>query len=161
MWVGLPSNGSITSMTESNPSSAGCHAVGDRSFWRRVLAVILSTLLGWPGWRSSMSTEEPRSTAVQGGSHIGVLKTKTSREFSRRAGLVGHQHPVGGVLDDDPAILPEDSEDWIEGRAVMVMIVGSVFAPSASITGTEPLSSGKTSFLSQSGPFHGPARFRC
>ena len=148
-------------MVKSIPSRAGCHAVGDRSFCRRVLVVLLSALLGWPEWGSSLSTKEPGSMRVPGGYQVGGLKTKSPRAFNRHPGVRGHQRPVNGVLDNDPAILVEDSEDWIEDRAGSVLIVVSDSAISAPVIGPKRLSSRKSAFLSQSGPFPGPARFRC
>ncbi len=67
-----------------------------------------------------------------GGYQVGGLKTKSSRAFNRHPGVQGHQRPVGGMLDNDPAILLEDSEDWIEDRAGSVLIVVSDSAISAS-----------------------------
>jgi hypothetical protein len=123
--------------------------------------VLLSALLGWPEWGSSCSTKEQGSLRPPGGFQVGGLKTKYSRAFNRHPGVEGHQRPSGGVLDNDPAILQEDSEDWIEDGAGSVLIVVSDSGMIAPVIGPEPLSRKKTTFVSQSGPFPGPTRFRC
>ena len=90
-----------------------------------------------------------------------MFKVKLRNAFNRRPGLDRHQGPVGGVLDDDPAMLAEDSGDWVEDRSGTAVFVLSDSAPSAPIAGALPLCGCDADFLSQFGPFHGLCRFRC
>src|ERR1017187_1202026 len=97
--------------------STQCRAatiVGKCSFFSRALAVFLSAALGWPGSWYFVSTKELDSNTTQAFNRISPVGCSTPF-FKLGPNPQRHHSPVGGVLDDDPAILDNDSEDWMEG----------------------------------------------
>ncbi len=144
-----------------HPRSAGCHTVSDRSFLSRVLAVLLSAALGWPGSGYPGSIREQDPPPVSGVSYAGMSRAQTSRAFSRRPGLERHQGPVNRVFDDDPAMLGEDSGEWVGNRAGTIPLVFADSGQSVPIVGALPQYRRDALFRFQCEPFHGLNRFRC
>jgi hypothetical protein len=93
--------------------------VGDRSFLSNSLALLLVATLIWPcaGYGSLGKPSEStsvRSEAALAHAPVGAR----SCEFTAIPGR--HFSTPRAVLDDDPAILCDDSEDGIEGSAAVV-----------------------------------------
>jgi hypothetical protein len=88
--------------------------VGDRSLLTELLAILLVANFTWPcsGYGSLCTPSGP--THVYSGSseaHSGVrVRSRDDKPFPER-----RVSTPRGVLDDDPAILCDDSEDWFEG----------------------------------------------
>ena len=90
-----------------------------------------------------------------------MSRAQTSRTFSRRPGLERHQGPVNRVLDDDPAMLGEDSEECIANRVGTNPFVFADTGQSMPIAGALPQSGRDAAFQAQPGRFNGQCRLRC
>jgi hypothetical protein len=90
--------------------------VGDRSLLTELLILLLAATFTWPcsgygspGKPSELASVQSKSQVAHAGvgTQAGEFKPAPERHHSVRR----------GVLDDDPAILDDNSEDWIEGPA--------------------------------------------
>jgi hypothetical protein len=135
--------------------------VGHHSFLSQLFALILSSALGWPGAGLPVSTMEQGPTVAPAAFQLATVKAKSTRSFNRRPGLERNHCPSGGVLDDDRAIFPEDSDDGIEDRSGTVLLCLCDWTRSAPTAKGESRSSRDAASFSQSGPIHALSRFRC
>jgi hypothetical protein len=101
--------------------------VGDRSFVSSFLSLLLAATLVWPcgGYGSpGKPSESTNDRSEAPGVHVRVQGR--SCEFKAVAGR--HISTPRAVLDDDPAILGDDSEDGIKGSSTLVPPLKAEFA---------------------------------
>jgi hypothetical protein len=88
--------------------------VGDRSFLTEIVALFLAISLAWPSSGYTRVGQAPSTSVVP------VVTSSEGHSLirARSQGLETvperHASKLRGVLDDDPAMLSDDSEDWIE-----------------------------------------------
>ena len=94
-------------------------AVGDRSLLTELLAILLVANFVWPcaGYGSAGISSGPmRGHAESPVARAGLgVRSRDYKPFPGR-----RVSTPRGVLDDDPAILYDDSDDWIEGSTRLV-----------------------------------------
>jgi hypothetical protein len=94
--------------------------VGDRSFLTEILALFLAAGLAWPGTGCTRSGQAAISSLVPVvASSVGhPLLRARSQGF--KPAPERHMSKLRGVLDDDPAMLSDESEDWVEDFSGLV-----------------------------------------
>jgi hypothetical protein len=93
--------------------------VGDRSFLSNLLALMLVATLAWP-CGGSVAPCKPSDAASVGREVPGVHVPLGGQSCELSAIPGRHVSTPRAILDDDPAILCDDSEDGIEGSAAFV-----------------------------------------
>jgi hypothetical protein len=100
--------------------------VRDRSFLTELLVLSLAAALAWPGLASGAPSSASPTANVP------------SKATVNKAGILGRSRQVKslaerdpstprGMLDDDPAILADNSEEWIEGSISLTLPAGGEF----------------------------------
>jgi hypothetical protein len=123
-------------------------AVGDRPFLTELLVLSLAAALAWPGLASG-APPSPAYTA-------NVL----SQAALNKAGILGKSRQIKplaerdastprGVLDDDPVILADSSEEWIEGSTSFTLPAGGEF-----ISGALPVTTLDVNLIKAPAPPH-------
>jgi hypothetical protein len=88
--------------------------VRDRSFLTELLALMLAAALGWPGSGNGFPPKPPVTTGVR--CHSTTIRAGTRAVSGQIKPIAEHDASTPrGVLDDDPAILADNSEEWIQG----------------------------------------------
>jgi hypothetical protein len=95
-------------------------AVGDRSFLTEILALLLAASLAWPNSGYARAGQVASSTpfpviASSAGDPLFRARSQGFKPVPER-----HLLKFRGVLDDDPAMLSDDLEDWIEDFSGLV-----------------------------------------
>ena len=99
--------------------ATGTTNVADRSFLSELLALLLAATLGWPC--AGYGSPDKQSETTSGRSETAVAGARVrARCCEYKAVPVRQLTTPRGVLDDDPAILDDDSEDGIEGSSAFV-----------------------------------------
>jgi hypothetical protein len=95
-------------------------AVGDRSFLTEILAVLLAASVAWPSLGYTRTCQSTSSVVVP------VVASSAGHPLFRARSqgfkAVPERHPLKlrGVLDDDPAMVCDESEDWMEVFSCLV-----------------------------------------
>jgi hypothetical protein len=146
---------------EAKSCHASWHAVSDRSFFSRAIALFLSAALGWQGSGCPFSIKEQGPVANLGARQIAQLAAKFRHSMNRRPSVERHYGPSGGTLDDDPAILSEDFEERFEARSGTTSPVLHPATHDAPIASAVTLSARDQPTIARPGPARGLCRFRC
>lgn len=110
---------------EVSPSSSGqITAVADCSFLTDFLVLSLAAALCWPGSPRCASSSAAEGTGV--GRPASAIQTGIHGRSGPGKPLAKHDSAARrGVLDDDPAILADSSEDCCEGLTAFAVLAGN------------------------------------
>ena len=135
--------------------------VGDRSFLTEILALFLAAGLAWPSSGCTRSGQAAISTLVPVvASSVGHPLLRARSEGLKPA-PERHLSKLGGVLDDDPAMLSDESEDWVEDLSGLVTDYPAAHAR-ASFFMTAPVVGMNAGFLrTPTSPIHVLCRYKC
>ena len=134
--------------------------VGDRSNLTKAFALILAATVGWPalglpslgrGPSSTKAYSEIRVSAPGAPNHTLELKSVTER----------HRSVINGFLDDDSALVCDDTEDWVEVCASLELEYQAVPAPGPVSIPLVPLRTISPCFSSHSAPIQCLCRYQC
>jgi hypothetical protein len=136
-------------------------AVGDRSFLTEILALMLAVSLVWPNAGSTRS-DQPTSSKCQliGERSLGNPLIRSQAQAFKPAPerqLFKHR----GVLDDDPAVLADESEDWIEDFSSFAAAYSSAPAPGLVFMVTPVVGINAGSPPNAMSLIHALCRYRC
>jgi hypothetical protein len=93
--------------------------VGDRSFLSDLLSLLLVATLVWPCSGYGFPGKPSDVTSARAGIPLAHARVKAqSCEFKASPGR--HFSTTRAILDDDPAILCDDTEDAIKGSAALM-----------------------------------------
>jgi hypothetical protein len=88
--------------------------VGDRSLLTEIVALLLAASIAWPGSGYTCARQAASATIVPVVASTVGHPLMRARNQGFKAVPERHLSKLGGVLDDDPAMLSDDSDDWIE-----------------------------------------------
>jgi hypothetical protein len=95
-------------------------AVGVRSFLTEILALLLAASMAWP------NSDYTRTCQTAGSTALPAVASSAGQPLirARSQGLkpVPERQPskLRGALDDEPAMLPDESDDWNEDFSALV-----------------------------------------
>jgi hypothetical protein len=135
--------------------------VGDRSLLSQIFAVIVATVLGWPGSGCPNLLKEQLQQPAAGADRCAMAPGNSPHSITRRPGLDRLHCPADGALDDDRAIVPEDFEAWLEDRAGSALPGPLASTDSAVAASALPQSSHGVASLGRAGSSRGLCCFRC